>query len=279
MDIRNILILAGKETRESLKNRWFVLYTVSFCVLAVLILSIAPGREEITGISGYGRTAASLINLVLLFVPLIALITGSISISGERENGTLQYLLSHPVTKSEVFTGKFCGILVPICFSISLGFGLAGIGVALRGGSGDAAEFVLTALLSGLLAAALLSVGFVVSVYSGRASKAIGVAVFLWLFFIVLGDLGIMGTSVAMDLGIKQVFALALLNPAEVFKIASVLVLSPRFEILGPVGVYAVRTFGREGVIFLLLSVLALWTVIPFACAFITFSIWRREES
>jgi len=279
MEIRNILILAGKETKESLRNRWFVLYTVSFSVLAVLILSIAPGRNEITGISGYGRTAASLINLVLLFVPLIALITGSISISGERENGTLQYLLSHPVTKAEVLVGKFSGILVPICFSISLGFGLAGIGVALRGGSGDAAEFVLTALLSGLLAASLLSVGFVVSVYSGRASKAIGVAVFLWLLIIVLGDLGIMGSAVAMDLGIKQVFALALLNPAEVFKIASVLVLSPRFEILGPVGVYAVRTFGREGVIFILLSVMALWTIIPFVYAFITFSISRREES
>ena len=279
MELRNILILAGKETRESLKNRWFVLYTVSFSVLAVLILSIAPGRGEIAGVSGYGRTAASLINLVLLFVPLIALITGAISISGERENGTLQYLLSHPVTKSEVFVGKFCGILIPICFSISLGFGLAGIGVALRGGSGNSAEFVLTVLLSALLAASLLSVGFVVSVFSGRSSKAIGVAVFLWLLFIVLGDLGIMGTAAAMDLGIKQVFVLALLNPAEVFKIASLLVLSPRFEILGPVGVYAVRTFGREGVVYLLLSVMALWTVIPFVYAFITFSIFRREEA
>ena len=119
------------------------------------------------------------------------------------------------------------------------------MGVALKGGSGDSAEFILTALLSGLLAASLLSVGLAVSVLSGRSSKAIGIAVFLWLLYIILGDLGIMGTAVAMDLGIKQVFALALLNPAEVFKIASVLVLSPRFEILGPVGIYAVRTFGR----------------------------------
>jgi Cu-processing system permease protein len=279
MEIRNILILAGKETRESLRNRWFVLYTVSFCVLAVLILSIAPGRSGISGDSSYGRTAASLINLVLLFVPLIALITGAISISGERENGTLQYLLSHPVTKSEVFVGKFFGILVPILFSISLGFGSAGLGVALGGGSGDAAELVLAALLSGLLAASLLSVGLVVSVFSKRAPKAIGVAVFLWLVFIILGDLGIMGTAAAMDLGIRQVFVLALLNPAEVFKIASVLVLSPRFEILGPVGVYAVRTFGREGVICLLLSVLALWTIAPFVYAFTTFTKFRREEA
>jgi Cu-processing system permease protein len=279
MEIRNILILAGKETREALRNRWFVLYTVSFSALAVLILAVAPGRSDVAGVSAYGRTAASLINLVLLFVPLIALITGATSVSGERENGTLQYLLSHPVTKSEVFVGKFFGILVPIFFSISLGFGLAGIGIALRGGGGDASELILTALLSGLLAASLLSVGFVVSVFSRRASKAIGVAVFLWLLFIILGDLGIMGTAAAMDLGIRQVFALALLNPAEVFKIASVLALSPRFEILGPVGVYAVRTFGREGVIYMLLSVLSLWTVVPFVYAFLTFSLFRREEA
>ena len=70
-----------------------------------------------------------------------------------------------------------------------------------------------------------------------------------------------------------------LLNPAEVFKIASVLVLSPRFEILGPVGVYAVRTFGRDGVIYLLLSILALWALVPFTCALIYFSVLRREET
>jgi Cu-processing system permease protein len=125
-----------------------------FFRLAVLILSIAPGRNEITGISGYGRTAASLINLVLLFVPLIALITGSISISGRGERDA-PGLLSHPVTKAEVFVRKFSGILVPICFSISLGFGLAGIGVALRGRSGDARKFGIDGAPLGPLAASL----------------------------------------------------------------------------------------------------------------------------
>lgn len=278
MELKNILLITGKDMRESIKNRWFVLYTASFSVLAILILTAASGGGEISGFSGYGRTAASLINLVLLFVPLIALVTGAISVSGERENGTLQYLLSQPVTKSEVFIGKFVGVLIPIWFSISLGFGLAGIGVALKGGGGGITDYVLTALMSGLLAASLLSVGFVVSVFSGKASKAIGIAVFLWLLFIILGDLGIMGTAAVMDLGIKQVFVLAVLNPAEVFKIASVLLLSPRYEILGPVGVYAVRTFGSGGIILLLVSILSLWTIAPLALAHLTFCIFRREE-
>lgn len=277
MDVNNILLITGKDMRESLKNRWFVLYTVSFSILAMLILMAASGAE-IAGFSGYGRTAASLINLVLLFVPLIALVTGAISISNERENGTLQYLLSQPVTKSEVFIGKYIGVLIPVLFSISLGFGLAGIGVAVKGGGGNIWAYLFAAFMSGLLAAALLSVGFVVSVYSTKASKAIGIAVFLWLVFIILGDLGIMGTAAVMDLGIEQVFVLAVLNPAEVFKIASVLVLSPRFEILGPVGVYAVRTFGRDGIIFLLISIMVAWTVVPFIFAYLSFSVLRREE-
>ena len=278
MDIHNILSIVRKEASESLKNRWFIIYTVCFSALALLVLLIATTGSNIAGFTGYGRTAASLINLVLLFVPLIALITGGISIASERESGTLSYLLSHPVTKSEVFFGKYLGILAALLFSILLGFGIAGVGVALRGDGGNVSNYLIMVLLSAMLAASLLSIGFIVSVYSGKSSKAIGICVFLWLLFIVLGDLGIMGTAAVMDLGIKQVLILALLNPAEVFKIASVLVLSPRFEILGPVGVYAIRTFGREGIFYLLFFIMVLWTLVPMLIAYTSFSRLRKEE-
>ncbi|GJM15936.1 MAG: hypothetical protein DHS20C13_12630 [Thermodesulfobacteriota bacterium] len=278
MDTKNILLIMKKEAGESLKNRWFVLYTICFSALALLVLLFSTMGGDIAGYSGFGRTAASLINLVLLFIPLIAIITGGVSISNERENGTLPYLLSHPISKNEIFVGKFLGLLITIWFSILLGFGLAGVGVAIIGQQGDISGYLLTVLLSALLAACFLSIGFLVSVYSGKASKAIGISVFLWLFFIILGDLGIMGTTVAMDLGIKQVFALALLNPTEVFKVASVLVLSPRFEILGPVGVYAIRTFGQQGVFYLLFSILIFWTLIPLGYGYLVFTRLRREE-
>jgi len=278
MDFRNVYILIRKEARDSVKNWWFVLYTICFSALALLLLFLASSRSEIAGFSGFGRTAASLINLVLLFIPLIALVTGAISISNERENGTLSYLLSHPITKSEIFTGKFIGLLLSLWFSISLGFGLAGIAISIRGGGGDISKYLMTAVLSAILAASLLSVGFLISVFSKKAAKATGIAVFLWLVFIVIGDLGIMGSTVAMDLGIKQVFILALFNPTEVFKIASVLTLSPRFEVLGPVGIYAFKTFGREGLFYLLLSVMALWILIPLGYAFLSFSVIKREE-
>ncbi len=279
MNFSSVLIIAKKEARESLANRWFVVYTLCFSLLALLLLFIASGRSEIAGYTGYGRTAASLINLVLLFVPMVALLTGAMSIAAERESGTLGYLLSYPVNKGEVFVGKYLGVLTSIWSSILLGFGIAGVGVALVGGGGGALRYLAIAGFSLLLAAALLSVGFLISVYVRGASKALGIGVFLWLVFIVFGDLGIMGSTVAMDLGIKQVFAMALFNPTEVFKMISVLVVSPRFEVLGPVGVYAMRTFGKEGVFAILFGAFLLWTLIPLGAAYYVFCSLRREET
>ena len=278
MNTRNVFLIMRKEAGESLRNRWFTIYTICFSALALLVLMFSTMGGNIAGFSGFGRTAASIINLVLLFIPLIAVITGGLSISQERENGTLTYLLSHPIDKNEVFLGKFLGLLITIWFSILLGFGIAGAGVAIMGNQGEISGYLITVLLSVMLAAIFLSIGFMVSVYSRKASKAIGISVFLWLFFIILGDLGIMGTTVVMGLGIKQVFILALLNPAEVFKIASVLVLSPRFEILGPVGIYAVRTFGQQGVFYLLFSIMILWALIPLGYAYLAFTRFRKEE-
>ncbi|MCH7950962.1 MAG: ABC transporter permease subunit, partial [Candidatus Dadabacteria bacterium] len=165
MDTKNVFLIMRKEAVESLRNRWFILYTICFSALALLVLLFSTMGGDIAGFSGFGRTAASLINLVLLFVPLIAIITGGMSISQERENGTLPYLLSHPINKNEIFVGKFLGILITIWFSILLVFGLAGLGVAIRGGEGEISGYLLPVILSALLAAFFLSLGFLVSVY------------------------------------------------------------------------------------------------------------------
>lgn len=264
MELNKTLIIMKKEARESLKNRWFILYTVCFAGLAMLLFVMSPSGGGLYATGGFARTTAAIVNLVLFFVPLISLVTGAMSIAGERENGTLPFLLSHPVSRLEVFFGKFAGLTVTIWVSIGLGFGISGVVIALKGGGmADAAGYMATAGLSALLAVSLVSVGLIVSVFSRATARAVGTAVFLWLGFIVVGDLGIMGTTVAMDLGIKPVFFMALANPAEVFKIAAVIALSTRFEMLGPVGVYALRTFGSSGAFALLVGVLVLWTVIP----------------
>ena len=278
IDINNILLVAQKESKESLKNRWFLIYTLSLTILAVLLVYMGSTRSSSLAYSAYGKTAASLINLILLFIPLISLITGSISISSERENKTLSYLLSHPIAKIEVILGKYFGLFVTISLSVFLAFGLSGLFISIKGTNESGLNFIITALLSVFLVASILSVGFLVSVLTSKTSKAIGIAIFLWFLLIVLGDLGIISTSISMNLGARETFFLTIINPVEAYKIASISILTPRFEILGPPGVYAMNFLGVKTLFVILISILSLWIIIPLVYACLDFCRFHREE-
>lgn len=280
MDIKSVFVIARREVRDSLTNRWFLLFAGGFALLA-LLLQFAAFSKGLVGVEGhgYGRTAASLINLVIMFVPLISLIMGAITVAGEREKGTLAYLLSHPVTKAEIFFGKFIGLMLPIAVSILLGFGVSGFVVSVGGeaGGGSAWNYLSAVALSLYLAASLCGIGLLISVLTERVSKAIGVALFIWLMIVVFGDLGIIGTTLALGLGIRELFFLVLINPAEVFKIAAVLSITNRIEVLGPVGIYALRTYGQTGTLSILLAALSFWFLAPLGAAFLSFCVWRKE--
>lgn len=272
MSIVTIWTLAQKEMRDALRNRWFVLYTVAFIGLSLAFSYMALAGAGIAGFAGFGRTAASLINLVLLIVPLMALTIGAQSLAGEQERSTLTYLLAQPVTRLEVFLGKYLGLLLSLLASLALGFGIAGVVMALNGaGAGSPLAYVRLVGQTFLLSLTMLSVGFLISALSRRAGVAIGIGLFLWLAFVFLGDLGLMGTAIALKLPIEQLFLLSLANPLQVFKMASILDINATLDILGPAGIFAMQEYGRRlRIIFL--GVMALWIVLPGLLAYIRFA-------
>ena len=187
MDASNILTLSQKELRDSLRNRWFLLYTAAFISLTLALSALALSGSDIAGFAGFGRTAASLVNLVMLIVPLMALTTGAQSLAGEQERGSLVYLLAQPVNRAEVLLGKYLGLALALLAALTLGFGSSGLVIALSGG--DTAEpgvYLQLVLLAFLLALVMLSVGFLISAFSRKASVAVGVSLFLWLVFVFL---------------------------------------------------------------------------------------------
>ena len=277
-DLYNVFLIVQKEAKDSLSNKWFVIYTLSLTVLAVLLVYLGYSKGSLIGYRGYGKTAASLINLILFFIPLIALVTGSISISGEREGKTLPYLLSHPVNKIEIIIGKYLGILISITLAIFLSFGLAGLLIYIKGTNESSVNYILTTFLSVLLAASLLSLGFLISTFNSRVSKSISIGILVWFIFLIVGDLGIIGASTAMNLGVKEMFYLAIINPLEAYKIASILTLTPRFEILGPAGVYALNSLGKTNLFLLLILIQLAWLFVPIILSIFHFCYFKKEE-
>lgn len=264
MDLENILTLTQKELRDARRNRWFILYTVAFAGLALTLAWLALSGVGTYGLAGFGRTGASLINLVLLIVPLMGLTLGAMSLAGERERGTLLYLFTQPIAQIELLLGKFIGLALAMLLALLLGFGLSGLLIAWQGGATQAGDYLLMMLLAFVLALASLSLGFLISAAVGKSATAVGLALFLWLLLVFFGDLGLMGTAIVLRLDIDQLFTLALLNPLQLFKMAAILAIRSNLEVLGPAGTYAVRTYGSQLMI-LLIAVLAVWVLLPLA--------------
>jgi Cu-processing system permease protein len=145
----------------------------------------------------------------------------------------------------------------------------------MRGGGADASAFLRIAALSWILAIVMLGVGMLISTFAHRAGAALGIAIFVWLALVFLGDLGLMGTAIATRLPVSALFASALLNPIEAFRLASLTAFSGTLDVLGPAGTYAVDRLGAA-LTPVLLGVLAAWVVLPALAGWVRFS--RRTD-
>lgn len=274
MSPRNIWLIACKEMRDSLRNRWFMLDAVAFAVLTVAMSYLSLIGSGLGGFAGFGRTTAALVNLVLLVVPLMALTVGAGGFATERERGTLAYLLAQPLTRSEILFGKYIGLTTALLAALAGGFAIGALVIALHGsasGGGGITPFLMLVGLTFVLCMSMLSVGVLISIISNRSSVALGAAIILWLAMVFLCDLGLMGSTVVFKLQASQIFQLALINPLQVFKMAVLSSLHTSLDVLGPAGLYASDSYGSWlGLIFT--GCLALWVLIPLTAAWAAFT-------
>lgn len=266
MDATNLVILSCKELRDALRNRWFLLYSAAFAGLTISVSWLSLAGADQYGFAGFNQTAAGLVNLIMLVIPLMALQTGAGSVAGERERGTLAQLLSMSITRTEVLAGKFIGLSVALLTALALGFGLSGVIISANGGTAGMFTYLDMVGLAALLTLAMLSAGLLLSVFCRKSSAAVGIAIVVWLALAFAGDLGLMGSAIVFRLHLWSLFALDLVNPLEVFKMAVLTGTHASLSSLGPAGLYAVETYGRAiWVVFG--GTFALWIAFPLTLA------------
>lgn len=270
LDIHNVITITGKELRDARRNRWYLLYTIVFAGLTLALAWLGLTGLGDFGLAGFGRTAASIINIVLFIVPLMGLTLGAMSLAGEREQKTLVYLLAQPVTQLEVLLGKYLGLAIALFSALLFGFGISGLLIAVQGGTAEIRIYLMMVLLAFLLALVSLSLGFLISAAVRKGSTAVSIALFIWLVLLVFGDLGLMATSIVLKLSVGQLLTITMLNPMQIFKIASILNIRDNLEVLGPAGVFALRTYGAK-LLPALISILLIWALLPVGLAYFTF--------
>jgi len=267
---RQVGLLAAKEWRDRLRNRWLLAVALVFSVFALAIAYFGAAQQGQVGFHGIDATIASLSSLVIYLVPLIALILGYDAIVGERERGALELLLSMPVTRLEVLLGKYLGLAAALTSATAIGFGtgLLPLFSQLTVAEGwRYTQFVASAVLMGL---AFLSIAMLVSVSSRDRIRASGIVLALWFLFVLVFDLLLMGVMVLSQgrLGSSVFAAMLMLNPADVFRLLNV------FSSDQAQAMYGLATVMPQGWTSpaLLAGVMLAWIVLPFSIALRRFS-------
>lgn len=271
-----LLLIAGKEMRDGLRNRWVVAATLLLAALA-LGLTFLGGAPTGSGLaaSRLAVVVVSLASLTIFLVPLIALLLSYDALVGEVERGTMLLLLAYPVARWQVVWGKLLGHGALLAVATLLGYGAAAVVLALPG-EADPAGWGAFALLIGssiLLGAVFLGIGYLASGLAGERGTAAGLAVGAWLVFVLLFDLILLGALAATEgRGISPAaFAWVLmLNPADVFRLLN---LSAVAEVERFAGMAAAEGGGWPPAA-LGLALLA-WVVVPVTLATLAFQ--RRQ--
>ena len=224
MELTPILTVAAKEFRDRMRNRWVLAVALVFTVFSLVIAYFGGAQQGQVGFRSIEFTIASLVSLVIYLIPLIALLLGFDAIVGERERGSLDLLLALPITRLELLLGKYLGLALALSLSTVVGFGLVGV-LLWRHMNANAlfhyGGFMLSSVLLGL---AFLSLAVLISVLARERTRASGLAIATWFFFVLVFDLLLLGLLVTTGGQFAgDSFAwLLLLNPADVFRILNV---------------------------------------------------------
>ena len=226
------------------------------------------------GVSRLTVTVVSLSSLSIFLLPLIALLLSYEALVGEVERGTMLLLLAYPVARWQVVLGKFLGHIAILVFATVVGYGVAGL---VAGGGADGEAWRALAAMVGtstLLGAIFIAFGYLISVAVRDRGTAAGIAVAVWLVFVVLYDMALLGMLVADEGQVVTgtVFGvLMLINPTDIYRMFNLSGSGAAAMMSGMAGLN--HQAGFSGTV--LLSAMAIWIVGPLTIAGALFS--RRE--
>lgn len=272
--MKTILIVAAKEIQESLRNRWVLATTLLLAALALTLTFLGSAPTGNVGVRALDVVIVSLSSLTIFLLPLIALLISHDAIVGEMERGTMLLLLSYPVARWQVLLGKFVGHLAILGFATLVGYGAAAVALVATGAAIDPESWRAFGWMMGssvLLGAAFVAIGYLISALVRERGTAAGIAIGVWLVFVLIYDMALLGVLV-IDQGQMVsgaiLNALLLLNPTDAYRL---------FNLTGSSNVSSFSGMAQSANLNppFLLAALAAWALLPLALAAVAFS--RRE--
>lgn len=240
------------ELSDVLRSRWLIAYTLFFLVATDVLLRFTGGEA---------KGLLSLMNIILLVIPLITAVFGTMYFYHARE--FIELLLAQPVSRRHLFGGLYLGLAVPLAAAF-----VASVGVPLAihlPWTGDLVRTAVTLLCVGVaLTAVFVAVALLIAVRVGDSVRGLGIAIACWLGSAVLYDGAVLFLAMTFaDYPMERpLLALMLLNPVDLGRVVLLL----QFDVsalMGYTGAVFKHFFGSVAGIAIAGTALLLWAGIP----------------
>jgi ABC-2 type transport system permease protein len=250
------MVVASKELAETLTSIRFGVLMLLLALAAAIPVYAASGAireaaEEASDASALflalftigAEPVPSFVGMVGFIAPLLGIAFGFDAINGERAQGTLARLLSHPIYRDDLVNGKFAAGLMAIGFAVvTVTLLVAGLGIVRLGivpTPGEVGRMLAWVAVTIVYVGLWLAIATLASVVVSRAATSALIAIGLWLALSVFGLLlaqivagaigstgGVSGVEAELDRArLEQL--LSFLNPGAVYAQATLALLNP----------------------------------------------------
>jgi len=251
--MNNLILIAYLDLKESIRARWFLVYSLVFGGLIALFFIAGITESQVMGFSGLSRLLLMYIQISIVILPIFILMTTVRSISGDRDSHILEYMLSFAVSLKQYYWGKVIGRFITVFIPVFLAMLLAVIYGVIKSASIPYELFLLYSALLFSLSLSFLGIAFFISSLVKSSELALGLSFFIWIFLLAFIDIALISLMLQNRFSEELIISIAFINPLELFRIAAISLFDPELTVLGPVSYYILDNVNRT--IFITISI------------------------
>ena len=252
--MKNLLLIAYLDLKESIRANWFIVYSLVFGGLIALFFIAGITESQVMGFSGLSRLLLMYIQVTIVILPIFILVTTVRSISGDRDSHILEYMLSFPISLKQYYWGKVFGRFITVFLPVFMAMFFAILYGIFKGADVPWEIFFLYTGLLFAMSSAFLGIAFFISSIVKSSEMALGISFFVWIFLLAFIDIALISLMMQQRMGTELIIGIAMVNPMEIFRVAAISLFDPELTVMGPVAFYILDMMPQK--LFVLVSIL-----------------------
>ena len=236
---------------DILRSKVVIAYTVFLFIISMCLFRMEDNSS---------KAMLSLLNIVLIVVPLISMIFSTIHYYNSYE--FIELMLSQPMSRTKILLSEYSGVALSLVTAL-----LLGIGIPVLVFTPDATGLAMI-FIGILLTLVFTSIAFFASVKAKDKARGIGFALLLWFFFALIYDgLLLMILYTFSDYPIeKLMLVFCAFNPVELGRIFIMLKMDVS-ALMGYTGALYQDFFGSFAGMLFTIGIMFVWATLPLVLA------------